>query len=211
VNQKPFFGPLFPEEFVDPRTISFVSGRMGRALPHLEKTGGSYFVTICLKGVERRFILPNGLDADAIGRASEPRTQRRSLTLSENWIGELIEGALLHFQGERYLLSAWCVMPDHLHAVLTPLGEWTLAKIMHGWKSFTAHGVNSRLGREGSVWQRETFDHLIRSADDFARFVRYVEHNPVEAGLCDHPGEWPWSSARFNVVCDGRDAHRYKG
>jgi REP element-mobilizing transposase RayT len=170
---------------------------MGKDLPHLEKTGGSYFVTVCLSGLERRRVRLEGLDVENIGRASEPIPGTGSLSLTEARVGKMVEESLLHFQGERYLLSAWCVMPDHLHAVLTPLGEWTLAKIMHGWKSFTAHEINLRLGREGSVWQRETFDHLIRSADDFARFVRYVERNPVEAGLCDHPGEWPLSSARF--------------
>ena len=170
---------------------------MGKDLPHLEKGGGSYFVTICLAGLERSRIRLERLEVDDIGRASEPLPETGSLSLAAVGIGELVEKSLLHFQGERYLLSAWCVMPDHLHAVVTPLEQWTLAKITQGWKSSTAHGINSHLDRKGPVWQTEAFDHLIRTADDFAGFVRYVERNPVEAGLCDHPGEWRYSSAKF--------------
>jgi len=192
-------GPLFPEQFVDPRTTPFAPGRMGKDLPHLEKEGGSYFVTICLAGLERSRIRLERYDVDMICRASEPLPGTGSLRLIEPGIGKLVEDSLLHFQGERYLLSAWCVMPDHSHAVLTPLGEWTLAKIMHGWKSFTAHGINALLDRKGQVWQTEGFDHLIRTADHFAGFVRYVERNPVEAGLCHCAGEWPLSSARFSM------------
>ncbi len=113
-------------------------------------------------------------------------------------MGELVEGALLHFQGQRYALHAWVVMPDHVHAVLTCYPEHPLQSVLHSWKSFTSHAINRMLGRSGPFWQKESFDHLIRSEEHARRFLEYVETNPVVAGLCGRPEEWPFSSARWH-------------
>ena len=102
-----------------------------------------------------------------------------------------------HFDGQRYELAAWCVMPNHAHAVFTPLAVFDPSEILHSWKSYTAHRVNALVKRTGALWERESFDHLIRSVDDFEGFIRYVEDNPVVAGLCEKPEDWPWSSARL--------------
>jgi hypothetical protein len=88
-------------------------------------------------------------------------------------------------------------MPNHVHAVVTPTDGWELSAILHSWKSFTAHQANEILKRQGTFWERESFDHLIRTFDHFEAFVRYVESNPVEARLCQAPEDWPWSSARL--------------
>jgi hypothetical protein len=87
-------------------------------------------------------------------------------------------------------------MPNHVHAVLTPKGPYTLSSILHSWKSFTANKANSILGREGqSFWQRESYDHLVRDEDDFIRVCNYTLNNPVKAGLCHKAEEWLLSSA----------------
>jgi REP element-mobilizing transposase RayT len=100
----------------------------------------------------------------------------------------VVAGALQHFDGTRYRLEAWCVMPNHVHAVFTPVGGHTLAKVLHSWKSFTAHDINKKLGRSGHLWQTESYDHLIRDNADLMHHVFYVRENPVKAGLVD----WPW-------------------
>ncbi len=91
-------------------------------------------------------------------------------------------------------------MSNHVHTVVTPFGEFALSGILHSWKSFTSHRINTAVGRSGTLWERESFDHAIRSVDDYEGFIRYVEDNPVAAGRCAHPAEWPWSSARFRAI-----------
>jgi REP element-mobilizing transposase RayT len=169
-------------------------------LPHLEKEGGTYFVTFCLAGAPRgggrRVFTPDD-DAVAVARASEPAESGSGARTLVGRAGALVEEALLHFSGERYGLHAWCVMPNHVHVLTCPFGEHRLPAILHSWKSFTAKAIARATGWPGGVWEREYFDHLVRSPAALDRFVRYTEMNPVEAGLCVRPEDWPLSSARF--------------
>ncbi|MEQ1864957.1 MAG: transposase [Micropepsaceae bacterium] len=115
--------------------------------------------------------------------------------LADARIAETVEHALLHFDGERYRLHAWAIMPNHVHAIAMPLGDWTLDKIVHSWKSFTATKANAVLGRDGAFWAREYFDRAIRDEAHYANAVAYVAMNPVKAGLCQRPEEWRFSSS----------------
>ena len=115
--------------------------------------------------------------------------------LREPGIARLVQDALRHFDGERYRLHAWCVMPNHVHVLATPLGGHTLSSILHAWKSFTSHRINTLLDRRGLVWLEEYFDRAIRNERHFATVVEYIEHNPVKAGLCAQATDWRWSSA----------------
>ena len=117
--------------------------------------------------------------------------------MGDHQLAAIVEGSLLHFQGERYALSAWCVMPNHVHVVVTPFSDHSLSRILHSWKSFSAHEINRLLGNTGSVWEEESFDHLVRNERELERFVHYTESNPVTAGLCERPEDWKFSSARF--------------
>ena len=185
----------------DPRQLPYSPGHSRGRLPHLEKHGCTYFVTFCLIAAApahaaRRRKLQNGSTALDIARFSEPSTKPRDPLLSDPRLAAIVETALLHFQGERFALHAWVVMPDHVHVIVTPFTH-TLSEVLQSWKSFTAHRINQALGRSGTVWQSESFDHIVRSNADYERFVDYVERNPVEAGLCDAPADWPFSSARY--------------
>ena len=152
--------------------------------------------------------LPSGagvspaVSAEIVAEASEPTSDAGSCLLRDQPIAMLVRDSLLHFDNERYHVHAWCVMPNHVHVVVTPFGEHTLSSILHAWKSFTAHAINKRLGTSGEVWERESFDHLVRSEDALQRFVSYVENNPVAAGLCEKPEGWPFSSGAC-VPCRG--------
>lgn len=119
-----------------------------------------------------------------------------SCALGDARLAKTVEDSLLHFDGDRYALHAWCVMPNHVHTLFTPLGRFAMSNIVHSWKSFTAHECNKLLGREGRFWQREPFDRYIRSKRHFRTALAYIEANPVKAGLCDKPEDWEWSSAR---------------
>jgi putative DNA methylase len=120
---------------------------------------------------------------------------RGSAVLSDTRVGEIVENALLHFDAERYRLHAWCIMPNHVHALATPLAEWTLSDIAHSWKSFTSKKANAALGALGPFWAPEYYDRAIRDEAHFASAVDYIAMNPVKAGLCATPEEWRFSSA----------------
>ena len=93
-----------------------------------------------------------------------------------------------------YELHGYVVMANHIHVLLTPLVE--LSKITHSLKRFTAREANRILGLTGQpFWQDESYDHLVRRSDEFERILRYIENNPVKAGLASEPAGFPWSSA----------------
>ena len=115
--------------------------------------------------------------------------------LRDDRVAALVEHALLHFDGKRYRIIAWCIMPNHVHVILEIWGEWPLAGVLHSWKSFTAHEANKVLCRTGEFWFREYHDRFIRDEEHLADAVAYVENNPVIAGLVRTKGEWRWSSA----------------
>src|SRR5262249_5516956 len=110
-------------------------------------------------------------------------------------IGRIVEDALLFFDGERYRLHAWCVMPNHVHLLATPLAEHSLSALVHGWKSFTVRKINAVLNRQGQVWFPEYYDRKIRTENHFEAVRYYIEQNPVKARLCGVAEKWAFSSA----------------
>lgn len=94
----------------------------------------------------------------------------------------------------RYDLHAYVIMPNHVHVLLTPRAP--LSRISATLKGVSARDINARLGRSGKrLWQDESFDHWIRNHGEFERIRRYIEANPVTAGLVSSPELWKWSSA----------------
>lgn len=108
---------------------------------------------------------------------------------------EVVQEALLHFDGLRYALMAWCVMPNHVHVLAITAHGWPLGKIVHSWKSFSANGINALLNRTGRLWRREYYDHFVRSEEEFQATTAYIENNPVKAKLVNDAAAWPFSSA----------------
>jgi len=85
-------------------------------------------------------------------------------------------------------------MPNHVHVVMTPKAP--LPRVVGWLKAATANRANRVIGRTGKpFWQREYFDHWIRTQKELGRAIDYVERNPVSAGLAARPEDWPWSSA----------------
>jgi putative transposase len=130
-----------------------------------------------------------------------------SCVLADPKASRKVEDALLHFDGDRYRLLAWVVMPNHVHVVIETLGNWTLAKIVQSWKSYTARWIRaneaslsrrfriSGADQPRGVWQREYWDRFIRDDDHFRKVVEYIHQNPVRAGLVADARDWQWSSA----------------
>lgn len=114
-------------------------------------------------------------------------------------VAHLVEKALFHFDGERYRLIAWVIMPNHVHVLIETFAGWPLDKVLHSWKSFTATEANKILQRQGKFWLREYFDRYIRDEQHFWNTVQYIHENPVKAGLVASAADWPFSSARLWV------------
>jgi REP element-mobilizing transposase RayT len=117
------------------------------------------------------------------------RIHQRAVALAEDE-REVIAGALHHFDGDRYELEAFVVMDDHVHIVVS-VDRTRLERIVHSWKSFTAHALVGA-GRASPVWQREYYDRIVRDEAEFHRLVAYVEYNPRERWpeIRDYPWSW---------------------
>ena len=85
-------------------------------------------------------------------------------------------------------------MPNHVHVLLQP--RTALPLITRWLKGSTARQANLTRGRTGKAfWQDESFDHRVRDEEELERIARYVEYNPVSAGLSEKPSDWAWSRA----------------
>jgi REP element-mobilizing transposase RayT len=116
-------------------------------------------------------------------------------------IALIVSDAIRYFDGQRYRLDSWVVMPNHVHLVLWPMPNHSLSKILQSLKRFTAREANKMLQRTGQeFWQPESYDHWIRNDEEHTRCCRYVVNNPVKARLCQTPEQWGWSSAWRRIV-----------
>lgn len=106
-----------------------------------------------------------------------------------------VQDALLFYNGARYELHAWVIMPNHVHVLLTPAQGQDLTSILRPIKSYTATHIHKALGGSGALWQADFFDRLIRDEEHFHRVRKYIEWNPVKAKLCTGPEHYVYSSA----------------
>jgi len=93
---------------------------------------------------------------------------------------KIVEKALHYFDGKRYDLQAYVVMPNHVHMLIQLKAGFELNEIMRSIKSFTAKEINKCEKRTGSVWQSESYDRLIRDPKHFENVVRYIIANNKE-------------------------------
>jgi REP element-mobilizing transposase RayT len=115
--------------------------------------------------------------------------------LQNEEIANTLKETLLRFDGVKYKLFAWVIMPNHVHLLFIPKENVTLAEILHSIKSYTAHQANRILNRKGSFWSKEYFDRFMRDYTHFEKTIAYIENNPVKAGFCQKVSDWKFSSA----------------
>jgi putative transposase len=202
-------------------------------LPHFESALAIQHVT---------FHLADSLPADALerieaeleflpkdARAVERRKRveewieagHGSCVLREPEVARLMEGALAHFDGARYRLMEWVIMPNHVHILFETVPPWTVAKVVASWKTWTGRKIlewkKDELARRepgvpgggvfkpGSaglqpgavVWTREYWDRYVRDERHLRQVIEYIHENPVKAGLVKRPEDWEWGSARL--------------
>ncbi len=200
-------------KYFDPKApTAHLSGN----LPHWRQDGATYFVTFRLADSIPREKLQQWLQELETWLAAHPEPHDEATVAEyyelfpkrfQEWldngygscvldipeIKRLVEKALRHFEGERYDLDEFVVIPNHVHLLVTPLGQHRLSNILHSWKSFTAHQIlkveaasrrlrDSHKSRDGSstihVWQKESLDHIGRSPEQLERIRQYIRDNP---------------------------------
>ncbi len=203
--------------YFDPEaTVAFLSGD----LPHWRQPGTTYFVTFRLADSLPQELLKRWRNERDAWMASHPEphdepTRREYYELFpqrlQKWldadsgscvlalpeIKPLVEGALRHFDGQRYTLDEFVVAANHVHAILSPRDGHDLSEILHSWKSFTAHEIlkveaasrrltDAQQSRDGSatikVWQKESFDHIVRNPASMDHFRAYIRAHGSKSG-----------------------------
>ncbi|MCE5186200.1 MAG: transposase [Planctomycetaceae bacterium] len=183
-------------------------------LPHWELSGSAYFVTFRLyDSIPRKIADAYRFERTNIVKTAEqlnrPLTdyEHERLTklyseqiegyldrgmgdcfLGQHSIARLVQNATEYFHQQRYCLYALCIMPNHVHVIVSPFESISLSDIVHSWKSYTSKQANAILKRSGAFCQREYYDHVIRNETDFRKITEYILNNPAKAGLAD----WRW-------------------
>lgn len=101
-----------------------------------------------------------------------------SCCLSDYSLRKVVADALHHYDGKLYTLHSFVIMPNHVHVLLSPLGNMPVLNSLGKVKSYTAKEINRRKGQTGRVWQHGIFDRLIRDACDFTAKWDYIADNP---------------------------------
>jgi len=145
-----------------------------RNLPHIQRDARPHFITFVTK---HRRVLPD-------------------------WARQIVLDCCLHDHSTKYSLYVAVVMPDHAHLILTPAADLErrmihpLHEIMKAIKGAAAHLINRRLDCRGTVWQEESFDHVLRSSESLDAKIAYILANPVRKGLVALPNEYRWAWQR---------------
>ena len=100
-------------------------------------------------------------------------------------IASIVAETLLHFDGERYRMGDFIVMPNHVHLLAAFASEDVLVAQCDSWMHYTARKINLAMGRKGKFWQQEPFDHLVRSPEQETYLRKYIRNNGVKAGLTE--------------------------
>ena len=128
--------------------------------------------------------------------------QKRAVFQVERNASLLIETLARYRDAGHFLMYEFVVMPDHLHLVLTPGASISLEKAVQLIKGGSSRAIGQLSGSRFPIWQPGFTEHQIRDLRDFESYVSYIHENPVKAGLCAAPEDYPFSSAADKIVCD---------
>jgi REP element-mobilizing transposase RayT len=180
-----------------------------RRLPHWDPEDAAIFVTWRLHGSfpapppewdrlppGKRFVAED----DALANSS---TGPHYLRIPA--VAEVVANALKYRANTLHLydLRAWVIMSNHVHMLIDPHAP--IPRITGAIKSYSAKQANIILDRTGqSFWALESYDRWVRRPEEFEKIVRYIEYNPVKAGIVTKPEDYRWSSAgqEARVTCE---------
>jgi REP element-mobilizing transposase RayT len=175
-----------------------------RRLPHLYPEGKWIFATWHLHGSlpQGRYPPPGKLSAGEafvwVDRYLDA-TQKGPLYLRLEPIATLVIASLRRgVELGHYELRAWVLMANHVHVLLLP--KIPPPRLFRALKGLTAREANKVLGRTGEPFRHgESYDHWVRDDVEMNRIIRYIENNPVKAGIVERPADYPWSSASADM------------
>ena len=179
-----------------------------RRIPHWEQQGATFFITFRLADAVPQKLLRQWKEELETWRKFHPEPwdaltkdeyQNRFHDAREAWLDQghgecilrrpqiaaTIANSLRHFDGDRYALDSFVVMPNHVHVLVRPHEAHSLSEILHSWKSFSAKEINKLRERSGAVWQDENYDRMVRDFAELERYRDYIKENPVAAKLGD--------------------------
>lgn len=186
----------------------------GRFLPHWHMDDGVFFVTYGLRDAveshqlaqlaeEREFEMQRLKRAGKLNSESLSRLDRAlfekldelldshqgSQLLREEAAARIVANSFEFFDGERYELIGWVIMPTHVHVAFRAVAPWRIDKIIGTWKSYTAKEIKKALTlSQDHIWQSDYHDRLVRTVEELDRRRAYIWGNPEAAGLKD----WGW-------------------
>jgi putative transposase len=177
-------------------------------LPHWRQEGATYFVTFRLDDAlpaskldelrrlrdywERRLPSPRRPSDDEILAKKTAQTLEEwldqgngSCVLRDSAVSQKIVQAMHDSHRRSYELGCYVVMPNHVHAVVRPLfpREIDLEDVLKRWKGRSAREINLLLSQTGVLWQRDSYDRLIRDEEHLWNVIQYIGRNPAKAGV----------------------------
>ncbi len=100
----------------------------------------------------------------------------------------LLDSARFYEIKQRWHITLFLLMPDHLHALLSFASDGSMSSVVGNWKHFQTRN-------HGTIWQEGYFDHRLRDderGEQLSTKLNYIRQNPVVAGLCSRAKDWPW-------------------
>jgi len=177
-----------------------------RHLPHWQLDGAVYWVTFRLadsvpqallrewqaKRAEWLDAYPQPWDAEVLDEYNKLFGDKfekwlddgmGSRALARADVKNIVRECLLFSDGTRHTLHAAVIMPTHVHCLLEPHDGWKLPQLLKSIKGISANKINKLLGKNGTFWQDESFDHIVRSELQYDHYLMYIKENPARAGL----------------------------
>ena len=178
-----------------------------RNLPHWRQQGATYFVTFRLADSIPQAKLKELQDSMESWMLNNPNPSDQEyktfiyerMNQVEKWLDngygscllknrqfqQELESCLLRFNNERYILSSYAIVANHVHITARPLTNYALEDLDGAWKRYSAIAINKLQKNDGKLWQEESFDRIIRDTPHLRRVVGYIEKNIKH---CDNHG-----------------------
>jgi type I restriction enzyme R subunit len=103
--------------------------------------------------------------------------------LRDQTLSQIVADSLLQFDGDRYKMGDFVVMPNHVHMLVAFQTAEAMRQQCTSWMKFTANRINRTIGRKGRYWQRDPFDHLVRTPEQYEYLRKYIQQNPSKSKL----------------------------
>jgi REP element-mobilizing transposase RayT len=199
------------------RTFKTSDGWSSRGyIPHLDRSGVTQFITIRLAdsmpkevlaklSKELELLRSRNTDAELITYQRFKRIESLldagygSCTLTTNGVGQVVIDALNKLIADGHQILRWVIMPNHIHVLIKVCGDISLHSLVRFFKGRTGKLANKILGSTGRFWFPEFFDRYIRDAEHLSRVIRYIDQNPVRAGLVKAAEDWPFGSLGYEI------------